>query len=71
MDELLELGETTEGEIEIAVPLRGFQMDAERVELAGARIVRADVVDVPAEARGPEGMGGAAWEPTFLAVDPY
>ena len=68
MDELLELGETTEGEIEIAVPLRGFQMDAERVELAGATIVRADVVDVPAEARGPEGMGGAAWQPTFLAV---
>ena len=68
MDELLELGETTEGEVEIAVPLRGFQMDDERVELAGARIVRADVVDVPAEARGPEGMGGAAWQPTFLAV---
>jgi hypothetical protein len=68
MDELLELGETAEGEIEIAVPLRGFQMDAERVELAGAMIVRADVVDVPAEARGAEGMGGAAWQPTFLAV---
>jgi hypothetical protein len=25
-------------------------------------------VDVPAEARAHEGMGGAAWEPTFLAV---
>ena len=68
MEELLELGETPEGEIEIAVPLRGFQMDAERVELAAATIVRADVVDVPSEARGPEGMGGAAWQPTFLAV---
>ena len=68
MEELLELGETAEGEIEIAVPLRGFQMDAERVELATATIVRADVVDVPSEARGPEGMGGAAWQPTFLAV---
>jgi hypothetical protein len=68
MDELLELGETPEGEIEIAVPLRGFQMDAERVELAGATIVRSDVVDVPLEARSAEGMGGADWQPTFLAV---
>jgi hypothetical protein len=68
MEELLKLGEASEGEIEIAVPLRGFQMDAERVELAGATIVRADVVDVPAEARASEGMGGAAWQPNFLAV---
>ena len=57
MDELLELGETTEGEIEIAVPLRGFQMDAERVELADARIVRADVVDVPGRGAGGRGHG--------------
>ena len=68
MEELLALGEASEGEIEIAVPLRGFQMDAERVELAGATIVRADVVDVPVEARSAEGMGGAAWQPSFLAV---
>jgi len=68
MEELLALGEAAEGEIEIAVPLRGFQMDAERVELAGATIVRADAVAVPIEARGAEGMGGAAWQPTFLAV---
>ena len=69
MDELLDLGDPDVGEIEIAVPLRGFQMDAERVELADASIVRADVVDVPTEARAAEGMGGAGWEPTFLAVD--
>lgn len=68
MEELLELGEASEGEIEIAVPLRGFQMDAERVELASATIVRADVVDVPIEARSSEGMGGAGWQPSFLAV---
>jgi hypothetical protein len=68
MEELLVLGETAEGEIEIAVPLRGFQMDAERVELASATIVRSDTVDVPAEARGTDGMGAAGWEPTFLAV---
>ena len=68
MEELLELGEAAAGEIEIAVPLRGFQMDAERVELACATIVRADVVDVPSEARASEGMGGAAWQPNFLAV---
>jgi hypothetical protein len=68
MDELLELGEAREGEIEIAVPLRGFQMDAERLELADATIVRADVVDVPVEARAGDGMGSASWEPNFLAV---
>ena len=68
MDELLALGEASPGEIEIAVPLRGFQMDAERVELAGATIVRADVVDVPTEARAADGMGGAGWQPNFLAV---
>ena len=68
MDELLDLGDPDVGEIEIAVPLRGFQMDAERVELADASIVRADVVDVPTEARAAEGMGGAGWEPTFIAV---
>ncbi len=68
MNELLELGEITRDEVEIVVPLRGFQMDSERVELAGAMIVRSDVVEVPAEARGGEGMGAAAWEPNFLAV---
>jgi hypothetical protein len=68
MDELLSLGEASPGEIEIAVPLRGFQMDAERIELAGATIVRADVVDVPTEARAADGMGGAGWQPNFLAV---
>jgi hypothetical protein len=68
MDELLDLGDAQRGEIEIAVPLRGFQMDAERVELAGATIVRSDVVDVPVDARSADGMGGAGWEPTFLAV---
>ncbi|MDQ3572618.1 MAG: hypothetical protein M3383_07145 [Actinomycetota bacterium] len=68
MEELFELGEVTRDEVEIAVPLRGFQMDAERLELTGAMIVRSDVVDVPSEARGAEGMGAAAWEPSFLAV---
>jgi hypothetical protein len=68
MDELLDLGDPAAGEIELAVPLRGFQMDAERLELADASIVRADVVDVPTEARAAEGMGTAGWEPTFLAV---
>ncbi len=56
------------GEVEIAVPLRGFQMEVEKLELAGATIVRSDTVDVPTEARGMDGMGGAAWEPSFLVV---
>ena len=68
IEELLDCGEVSFGEVEIAVPLRGFQMEVERLELAGATIVRADTVDVPAEARGTDGMGGAAWEPSFLVV---
>lgn len=68
MEELLELGEVAPGQIEIAVPLRGFQMDAERLELAAGTIVRADTVEVPSEARAADGMGGAGWEPTYLAV---
>jgi len=57
-----------EGEIEIVVPLRGLRMEAVRLDLATASIVRADSVDVPAEARAPEASGGAGWEPTFLVV---
>ena len=61
-------GEVAEDEIEVVVPLRGLQMPAARLELATATIVRADTVDVPAEARASEGLGTAAWEPTFLAA---
>lgn len=68
VDELLELGEAGADEVEIAVPLRGLQMDVRRLELAGVTIVSADAVEVPAEARSPEGMGSAAWDPIFLAV---
>jgi hypothetical protein len=68
IEELLDCGEVSFGEVEIAVPLRGFQMEVEKLELANATIVRSDTVDVPTEARGMDGMGGAAWEPSFLVV---
>lgn len=68
IEELIDCGETSLGEVEIAVPLRGFQMEVEKLELSGATIVRSDTVDVPAEARGLDGMGGAGWEPSFLVV---
>ena len=68
IEELLDGGEVSFGEVEIAVPLRGFQMEVEKLELAGATIVRSDTVDVPTEARGLDGMGGASWEPSFLVV---
>jgi hypothetical protein len=55
-------------EIEVAVPLRGLQLPITRLDLATATIVRADTVEVPPEARAAEGLGTAAWEPTFLAV---
>jgi hypothetical protein len=61
-------GETREDEIEVVVPLRGLQMPLVRLELATATIVRADTVEVPAEARASEGAGAAGWEPTFLAA---
>ena len=61
-------GEIAADEIEVVVPLRGFQMPTVRLELATATIVRSDTVDVPAEARAPEGSGAAGWEPTFLAA---
>jgi hypothetical protein len=60
--------DAAEGEIEVVVPLRGLRMEGTRVELATATIVRADTVEVPAEARASEASGGAGWEPTFLAV---
>ena len=55
-------------EIEVVVPLRGLRMPVVRLELATATIVRADTVEVPAEARAAEGAGAAGWEPTFLAA---
>ncbi|HKH13789.1 MAG TPA: hypothetical protein VKA47_03935 [Solirubrobacterales bacterium] len=61
-------GEIADDEIEVIVPLRGLQMPVTRLELATATIVRADAVDVPPEARAPEGSGAAGWEPTFLAA---
>jgi hypothetical protein len=61
-------GDASGGEIEVVVPLRGLRMEATRIDLATATIVRADTVDVPAEARASEASGGAGWEPTFLAV---
>ena len=61
-------GQTRDDEIEVVVPLRGLHMPLVRLELATATIVRADTVEVPAEARASEGAGAAGWEPTFLAA---
>jgi hypothetical protein len=61
-------GEIAADEIEVIVPLRGFQMPTVRLELATATIVRSDTVDVPPEARAAEGTGAAGWEPTLLAA---
>jgi hypothetical protein len=61
-------GQTRDDEVEVVVPLRGLRMPVVRLELATATIVRADTVEVPAEARASEGTGAAGWEPTFLAA---
>ena len=68
IEELEAGGEATADEIDVVVPLRGFQMPVTRLELASATIVRADTVDVPADARGGDLIGASPWEPTFLAV---
>jgi hypothetical protein len=57
-----------DGDAELVAPLLGFHMPTARLELADATIVRADLVDVPDEARRPEGTRRNAWEPLFLAV---
>jgi hypothetical protein len=61
-------GDVPVGEIEIIVPLRGMQMPVSRLDLEGVTIVRADTVDVPAEAQAGELHGASPWEPAFLAV---
>ena len=67
VEELEAGGEVADDEIEVVVPLRGLQLPVVRLELATATIVRADTVEVPAEARASEG-GAAGWEPAFLAA---
>jgi hypothetical protein len=65
----LEIGaDVAGGEIEVIVPLRGLQMPIARLDLDNVSIVRADTVDVPAEARNGDGLGGSPWEPAFLAA---
>ncbi len=57
-----------EGEVEVVVPLVGLLMPATRLELAGATIMRADVVEAPPEALFADGLARAGWEPQFLAT---
>ncbi len=64
--EIEECSEPEAGEVEAIVPLVGLQMDATRLELAGATIVRADTVDVPTEAARGARPDGGEWEPSFL-----
>ena len=68
IDELQSAGEAEQGQIEVIVPLRGVQMPIARLDLPMASIVRADTVEVPAEARSGDGLGVSPWEPAFLAV---
>jgi hypothetical protein len=56
------------GDAEVVVPLIGFHMPTTRLDLGIGTLVRADTVDVPEDARRPEGTRRAGWEPQFLAV---
>ena len=68
IDEVDAGSELNDGGIEVIVPLRGLQMPVARLDLEPASIVRADTVEVPAEARSADGLGVSPWEPTYLAV---
>jgi hypothetical protein len=53
----------------LIAPLVGLRMPLPRLQLThGVQIVRADAIEVPAEAKLSGGMGRAAWEPQFLAI---
>ena len=66
IDELESAADAELDEIEVVVPLIGLRMTAARLELAGATLVRSDVVEAPPEVAAPEGSGRAGWEPHFL-----
>jgi hypothetical protein len=53
----------------LIVPVVGLRSSCARIQFPhGVRIVRADSIELPAEAMRSEGMGRAAWEPQLLAV---
>jgi len=56
------------GDAQLVTPLIGLQIPLERIDLGGATIMRADLAEVPAEARSVERTGSAPWEPVYLAV---
>jgi hypothetical protein len=62
------VSEADDGAAELVVPLLGFHMPTVRLEVGDATIVRADLVEVPDEARRPDGTRRTAWEPLFVAV---
>jgi hypothetical protein len=68
ISELEACADAGEGEVEVVVPLVGLLMPATRLELAGATILRADVVEAPPEALLADGGARAGWEPQFLAT---
>lgn len=56
------------GSIEVIVPIAGLRLPVERLALGGGlALVRSDTVEVPADARRPEGQARTAWEPQILA----
>ena len=64
--ELEATAEAEVDEVEVVVPVIGLRMTSARLELAGATLVRSDVVEAPPEVGAPEGSGRAGWEPQFL-----
>lgn len=63
----LETGTGLEDVVDVVVPIVGLQMPVRRAEVGGVTLVRADTVDVPPEARRPDGLARTAWEPQIVA----
>jgi hypothetical protein len=69
MRELENLSSDEADAVELVVPLVGLQMPVQRIDLAGGvALVRSDTVEVPAEARRPEGQVTTPWEPQVLGL---
>jgi hypothetical protein len=66
--ELQGTGPVAAADAEVVVALVGLQLPVGRLDLAGATLARADLVEVPDEARRTERSGAAPWEPVFLAI---
>ncbi len=66
--ELHESAAPPSGRAEVIAPILGLQLPVSRIALGDINLVRADLVEIPAEARQAQGSGSADWEPAYIAA---